>query len=432
MLKPHPEQHRMWHDNPRFQIVHAGRRSGKTEIGLKRRCVVEACKFTAFPDGRFVLGAPISQQAKRIFFRDIGLLIPEYMLDGKPNKSELKYNLKNGAHIQICGLDEAARIEGDPIDWIGITEMGNVKPGSWGEHIRPAISTPGRLGAAVLEGVPEGAQGDYYETMQLFEELQAEKPDQYGVYWWKSSDILDPDEITDAKRSLDTRTFRQEYEGSFESWEGRAYYSFVESKNVRPIKHLYKSEGTLIICFDFNVEPGSAVLGFHDEKGRDCLFDEVHIERDSNTLIVCRRILEKYGSHQGSVFVYGDATGGARGTAKVSGSDWDLISGRDGMLSQHFGRRLKLRVPAANPRERARVNAVNSRLRAANGDVNMLIDPQCKETIKDFNSVGCEANGSIDKKTNKKRTHWTDALGYEVVFEHPIVANVTTTEHELF
>jgi hypothetical protein len=57
---------------------------------------------------------------------------------------------------------------------------------------------------------------------------------------------------------------------------------------------------------------------------------------------VCRKIVEQWGHHQGLVMLYGDATGGAQGSARVQGSDWQLVQAE---LKPVYGRNLHFRVP---------------------------------------------------------------------------------------
>jgi hypothetical protein len=92
-------------------------------------------------------------------------------------------------------------------------------------------------------------------------------------------------------------------------------------------------------------------------------------------------------------------------------------------LKPVFGARLKMRVPASNPAERARVNAVNSRLRTADQVVHTLVDPtNAPRMIQDFEGVVVVEGGSgeLDKDDDPERTHITDGFGYYVVARHPI------------
>ena len=71
------------------------------------------------------------------------------------------------------------------------------------------------------------------------------------------------------------------------------------------------------------------------------------------------------------------------------------------------------RVPSSNPRVKDRVNLTNRMLVSAAGNVDLLVDPRCKELIADFEEV-CfkEQTTEIDKDRDRKRTHTSDALGY--------------------
>jgi len=127
------------------------------------------------------------------------------------------------------------------------------------------------------------------------------------------------------------------------------------------------------------------------------------------------------------VFCYGDATGGSKGSAKVRGSDWDLVKQK---LYPVFGDRLHFRVPKANPRERVRVNSVNSRLLNTMDEVFMVVDHTCKMTIKDFEGVRVieGGTGEIDKKRDPKLSHLSDGIGYYIAREYPVIEMVPTQQ----
>ena len=51
----------------------------------------------------------------------------------------------------------------------------------------------------------------------------------------------------------------------------------------------------------------------------------------------------------------------------------------------------------------------------------MLVDPRCKETIKDYEEVTwIEGVREIDKERDSRRTHHSDGIDYYVWREHPI------------
>ena len=389
-----------------------------------------------WPDARYIHTAPTYQQARRIFWNDIKRMIPNWALAGQNprtaiRESDLSIRLHNGAEILVSGLDVPERIEGVAVDWICVDEIGNCHPEAWGEHVRPMLSE--RNGSAWVIGVPEG-RNHYW---QMAQKAQEDASGLWSFHTWTSATVLPPEEIEIAKAELDQRTFEQEYCASFLDPTGRVYYGFRrETHAAERLQH--DPELPLVLAFDFNVAPGVCVIAQEQQyRGSNAavaatftaVVDEVYIPTDSNSQRVCREIIARYGGHLGDVVCYGDATGGARGTAKVEGSDWELI---EKSLRPVFGQPrtrpgrgdFEIRVPNANPREKVRINAMNSRLQSADGKVHLLVDPRAVHTIQDLEGVVYRAGTSeIDKKGSPMLTHLSDALGYYVNYEHP------TTEH---
>lgn len=422
-LRPHPEQTRLINSWSRFRTVPAGRRSGKTEIA-KRKLVKRSMEGTPFTIPRFFAGAPTRDQAKRIWWDDLKMLTPPDAMAKAPSESDLTIYYRSGSQLVVVGMDKPERIEGVPWDGGVLDEYGNMKQSAWGEHVRPALSD--RRGWCWFIGVPEG-RNHYYELDKYAK--SGIDPD-WDSFHWLSADILPPEEIESAKRDLDELTYLQEYEASFISFEGRCYYSFDERYNTAKVK--YNPKAPLIICLDFNVAPGVAVVC--QEKTRfdrdgvpvigdsiTCVIGEVYIERNSNTILVCNRLIKDWGKHLGNIFVYGDASGGAKGSAKVQGSDWELVKK---ILNPHFGAdRMYYKIKNANPYERERINAVNSRCKSMDGTVRLYLDPRkAPKTLIDFEGVPLIKGGSgeIDKKANPKLSHLTDGLGYYIEYEFPV------------
>ena len=215
---------------------------------------------------------------------------------------------------------------------------------------------------------------------------------------------------------MDLATFRQEYEASFELHEGQIYYTFDSSTQCAKLRPLYNPKQPLIIGLDFNVAPGVAVvcqeMQLPNGMEGTAAIGEVFIDRNSNTPAVCRKIVADWGSHEGRVLMYGDATGGASGSAKVAGSDWELVAKE---LRPVFGGRLEFHVPSHNPPERSRVNAVNA--------IRAMVDPfTCPHLVEDLEGVRALKGGSgeIDKKIDPKLTHISDAFGYYAAKEFPV------------
>lgn len=428
-LKAHKEQARLMVSQSRFNVVPAGRRSGKTEIVGKRRLILRTLQGSDFPDPRYFAAAPTRDQAKRIYWNDLKKMFPKNLI-AKNGISESRLIIRSvlGSELHVLGMDKPERIEGSPWDGGVLDEIANMKPRTWKEHVRPALSD--RHGWCDFIGVPEG-RNHYYDLYkdaiaQFYEALHKGLIPEWNAFWWKSADILDPQEIIAAKRDLDELTYAQEYEASFVNFAGMAYYNFRDKLHTAKLD--YNPKDDIDICFDFNVSPGTATViqeqwlptSETEETWGDGVIGEVYIPKNSNTIRVCDRLIKDFGKHKGTVTCYGDYTGGARKSAAVLGSDWQLIKQK---LWAHFGSDRVFFKVKPNPRERERINSVNSRLLTMSKEVRMMVDPsKAPKTVKDFEGVTLLQGGSgeIDKSANPDLTHLTDGLGYRMWQLYPV------------
>lgn len=416
----HAEQQRYLKSTARFKVVAAGRRSGKTEW-LKRMAATAALSYRdVWDDPAGFLAAPVRDQAKRIFWNDMKDLLEGFI--SAKSETELWIELINGFKLCVVGLDRPERIEGSPWNWCGITEIANVKPHAWESNIFPVLSERG--GWAVLEGVPEGE--NWFKD--LFDNAKADTTGVWDAFHWLSSEILDvirPGETDIARGSMDELTYLQEYEAAFVTYAGRAYPKFGEANYYTESDFEYNPKDDVHLCFDFNVSPG--VCAFAQETGgpskdqiKSYFFDEVHIPKHSTSQLVAETVIDKLKDHTGHIYIYGDATGGAQGSAKVAGSDWQIITQ---VLRSKWPGKVTMRVPRANPRERVRVNAVNSRICTMTGNVRLFVHKKCASHLaKDLRNVKVIEGGAgqLDKKSDPELTHISDAAGYYIAYRFPI------------
>jgi len=407
----------------RFNVVPSARRSGKTEFG-KRKLVRAALMGTSYARPRFVAAAPTHAQAKTIFWTDLKDLSPPAFVASIRESEPLSITFINGAVIEVRGMDRPERIEGSPLDGILLDEYANMKGTAWTAHILPALAD--RNGWADLVGVPEG-RNHYYDLAMKAQArmLDQGKLSEWGYFHWTSAEILPlygrEAVLEQAREDMDELTFKQEFEGSFINFQGRAYYAYDPEKNLRKID--YNPNLDLIFCLDFNVEPGTAVVCQEqrlDDRNTTAIIGEVYIPRNSNTPAVCRKLIHDWQQHEGHIYVYGDATGGKRSTAGDDLGDWDIVD-RD--LRAHFGNRYHRRVPPRNPSVRARIAAVNSRCCTDDGHRHLYLDPsKAPKMQRDLEGVTLLEGGSgeLDKKKQPDLTHLSDALGYYIVYQFPV------------
>lgn len=430
-LAYHPERARLWASDARFRVVVAGRRSGKTELA-KRHLVGEAIDDCS-GDGRYFAAAPTRDQAKDLYWEDLKAMVPSWMVRFV-SEVHLTLHLVNGARIVVVGLDKPQRFEGKP--WNGgiVDEVDDMKPDAWEKHIRPALAD--RQGWVWFLGAPNG-------RFLLYKLFQRERQGKIGwaSFRWSSEEVLPlyaPGEIESLREDMAEDTYALEVLAEFNALRGRAYKSFDERHHAAPVFRGYDRTRPLILCVDFNVEPGAAVVcqemalpRWASTGGRRVLewdrddlwwgtavIGEVAIPVDSSTERICRRFLRDWRGHAGEVHVYGDPAGGSRHTSQSRGTDWDIVRQE---LDGEFHGRLRFFIDRGDPGHRARVNAINSRLMTKAGVVRLMVDPrEAPELVLDLEGVRLLEGGSgeINKK-DLSRTHWSDALGYYLARRFP-------------
>ena len=188
--------------------------------------------------------------------------------------------------------------------------------------------------------------------------------------------------------------------------QGSTYHQFNRDSNIREVN--YDRSKPVRIGIDWNVDPECAVLfQLYEQQPQIRVFDCISLTHSgSGDLLTERMTYEIKSKYPNSEYIaYPDATGHKRGSSAMF-SDIDLL------MKAGF----KVKAMKTNPRVIDRVNSVNKAL-----DGNLIIDPSCKGLINDLEKVvNKEGTRDIDK-SNQNLTHMSDALGYAVHWEKPII-----------
>jgi len=412
-VKLRPAQMEVFRCEKRFRVLVAGRRFGKTHLAL-----VELLRAAWGRESTVWYVAPSYRQAKQIAWARLKEVTRPYW-DGSPNETDLSLRLRRGGTIALRGADRYDSLRGNGLDFAVLDEYASMRPECWSEVLRPALSD--RRGGALFIGTPQGSD-------HLFEKFeQAQQDPEWKAFRFTTAEggNVCAEELTSAARELDDRLYRQEFEASFENLTmGRAYYAFSPTENVERCE--FRPGEPLIWSLDFNVNPMCSVLA-QCVGGRIQVLDEIVLE-NANTPLACEALLEKTGEWRKSgtarVEVYGDASGHQRRTSGTA-TDWGLIREFFGRWKGQFA--ASVLAASSNPGVRDRVSLVNSRLCSAAGERSLFVDPRCRELIRDLERVRWkvdafgQATNELDK-TDRKRTHVSDALGYYVAQKFPMRA----------
>lgn len=418
-----PANLRFYDDLHRFIVCSASRRSRKTIIGDRKILTDPGRGAMVTPDHAYYLLAPTHRQAKKIYW-DRLKRNTRYFWAKRASETDLTVFLKNGSMVSVDGLDKPERIEGQtdpPIKGVHITEVGNTKPDFWNYHIRPILSDTN--GFAILEGVPEGRNHYYKMALYAAGGIIPDTLPMLGAYgknlddeeWsfhsWYSSDVLPEKEITAMRLQMDERSFRQELEGEFVSYEGYLYYTFSD-ENVNAEKAKRDPDNPLYLTCDFNKSPMVwEVNQVYFDNGLKCLktVGEMSMSFNAKTEALATKFVTDYSDHRKKlVYLTGDASGNYE-SQKDHTTDYQLTS--DVLIGG--GWNVLPEIAPTNPSINNRVNVFCSMIKNISGKIRYYVHPDCKYLINDLRSNEGDGKGAKDK-TDPEQTHGSDAQDYLV------------------
>ena len=376
------------HNNSRFVILVAGRRWGKTWLSLTW---LLSGKFTT-NDIRFFV-APTYRQGKLIAWN----VLKQMLSDTKCqfNETELKAILPNNNEIRIVGADRANLLRGVGLTKVVLDEFAYMKPEVWQMVILPMLSTT--RGRALFTGTPSG----YNHFHSLF--LRAMNDPDWAVYEYKTRDggCVDPDEIALAEKEMDERTFRQEFEATFETYEGTLYYNFDPVQVVKSTVTRDERSPLWLTC-DFNKSP-MIWLVCQEVDGHIIVIDEMVMKYNAKTQHLIREFCKKYDHvKEKMIYVTGDASSKYE-THRDFTSDYVLI--RDELINNNW--HVILKVPRKNPNINNRVNVICSLIQHKR----ISITDKAQYLISDLQSNETDGKGA-KSKVDPMRTHASDAFDY--------------------
>jgi len=379
----------------RFKVLVCGRRWGKTVLSL-----MYLLKDEFKPNERRWFITPTYRQGKMIVFPILRQMFAGFD-NAKLNESEMSVVFSNGAELAVKGADNEHNLRGVELTKCVMDEMAYIKPHVWEEIIMPMLATT--QGECLFIGTPSG-----YDMMyELYSKGQADKEWQSWQFTTLEGGFVPKEEIELAKRTMDEVVFRQEFEGSFETTGNRAAYNFDRGTHCTKSGEL---SSYLWWGVDFNVDFMTAVLACQYTDGTVHFFDELRL-KNSNTEEIALA-MKKIAPN---IECYPDPAGKARSTTSRR-SDHQIL--RDhGFL---------IRAKKAHPSHIDRLNALNRKLKDAEGKVGMTIDPSCVYLIKDLEQCQRDKKGGL-AKDNMELTHALDACSYAISHKFPIRKMVGTT-----
>jgi len=394
-----PAQKTIADSNKRFRVLVSGRRFGKTHLAIR-----ELCKAATQPNRKVFYVAPSYRMAKQIVWEQLKKRLRELRWADRINESDLSIRLVNGSLICLRGADNEDSLRGVGLDFIVLDEFADIDAKAWHEVLRPTLSDTG--GSALFCGTPKGIGNWAYD---IFQHSKTDVDNwQSFQYTTIEGGQVPKEEIAQAQQDLDARTFKQEYEASFETYSGTIYYNYTQDSVYKEDKTPLKDAKHIYIGMDFNIDPMSACVAVKTQKGL-VIMDEISIY-GSNTDEMVDEIRTRYP--QKHITVFPDPASRQRKTSAGGRTDLSIL------VNAGFTVKAKPQHPAV----RDRINAVNSALKSADGQQKLWITPNCKQVIRSL-SRQIYKPGTSQPDNNENLSHMNDALGYMVEYLYPVTRN---------
>jgi len=388
-------QYRVSSSNKRFRVLISGRRFGKTFL-----TIIEMMKYASQPNQTIWYIAPTLKMAKEICWNDLKETLNKYKWVEDINETTLTIRIrKTNSIISLKGAENFDSLRGSGIDFLVLDEFADIDKRTWFEVLRASVADT--KGKVLMCGTPRGYGNWSYEMY-----LKGKHDDEWESFQYTTlqGGIVTKEELEQAKQDIDIRTFRQEFEGTFENYAGQVYYNFHPVESVQDYK--LDLSKPLHIGMDFNVDPMSCCVA-HIEKDKVYFVDEIVIY-SSNTDEMCQEIRDRYGS-KAKIFVYPDPACKQRKTSAGGRTDLSIL--------QNSG--FNVKVKNKHTAIRDRVNNVNSRLKDSNGERHIFIGKNLKILLKGLQRQIYKENTNIPDK-EEGFDHMNDALGYLIDYIKPL------------
>lgn len=218
----HYHQGEVFRSPAQVRAVIAGRAFGKSVLMLLT--AVQACltydePINADSPQVALIAMPTLKMAKAIYWRPL-----LSMLEGCPavediNKSDYRITFKGQRpDLILRGADlQGERLRGLNLCFAGLDEYQGFEPIVWKEILDPALSRNENWRALVI-GTPKGKLNHFY---QFHLEAIANEGWQYFHFITADNPFFPKRHLERAKRELPAKVYRQEFEASFEDFEGQ-------------------------------------------------------------------------------------------------------------------------------------------------------------------------------------------------------------------
>ncbi len=256
---PHPKQRVMVHDiinsSAKYHVACVGRQFGKSLMAINLSL------YWMINEGpcKVLWVSPVYSQTTKVQ-KEIMQAIGASGIVKNCNYSDNYIKLKNGSEIIFRSAEKYDNIRGLTVDYGILDEAAFMKEDAWKEAIKPVFLVRGKK--VLFVSTPKGKNW-FHELFQL---ARSNDYENYIAYTGSSYDTpyIDVEEIEDAKRTLPTNVFQQEYLAKFID-SGGEVFSNLQS-NIMPT---WAQNNSKIYCgVDLGKQEDFTVATFMNSAGK--------------------------------------------------------------------------------------------------------------------------------------------------------------------
>ena len=223
--RPHRGQQRVAAERRRFNVICAGRRWGKTTLGLDR-----LTRSALTGQGHAVAWCSPSYRMLTEVWRDARRILAPVIT--RTDTQQHRLELLGGGVMEMWSLDQPDVARGRKYRTVVIDEAAMIRhlEEAWNAVLRPTLVD--QRGGAWFLSTPKG--------LNFFKRLFDRGADPGYPDWaaWQmptvSNPYIPPDEVEDSRRTLPERTFAQEFEAVFLEDEGAVFRKVLEAATATP------------------------------------------------------------------------------------------------------------------------------------------------------------------------------------------------------
>lgn len=259
LYKAHKAQIEVLKCNKRGIVVCAGRRFGKTKLGLFKLLLMIANHKPSSNQQYFLVAMPTLYQARQVWWDMLVKELAKHPAYERVLRNEWRIVMRgNTPDIILRGINDrdGDGVRGSEFAGVIVDEIADCSPTAWSEAIYPALK-----GDYLIIGTPKG-KANHFHTLH---QQAMSQPDMAYFHFVTADNPFYAKHLIDrARELLSPRSFRQEFEASWEAYEGMCFTSY--DPDIHFIAPTDKPVVTYYLGIDWgDRNPALSVLALHND-----------------------------------------------------------------------------------------------------------------------------------------------------------------------